>query len=506
MPGWGRASPPAPEVGMRRWMSVFASILCVTGCGAGLLEGPEALDPSIEAAAIAPPPLVEESTGPAAPVPPAWIGGAPSQSILVAGEGSTIHLGVWVSAPEAAARGPRAPLSMSLVIDGSGSMAGDKIEHARLAATSLLESLAPGDQVSIAAFSDEVAAIARPTVVGPDSLGELFGRVRRIEAMGSTNLHDGLLVGASWAASSAGHPVRRVVVISDGQANVGPSTPDALGDVAARWTEAAVQVSAIGVGTDYDEQTLGALALRSAGRLYHLQEPSQMAQILEQEVRLLGNTVALGATLEIVPGEGVELLDAEFVGARRRGEALRVDLGALYAGQRREVLIRARVRGGSAGSGERELASARLSYRPRADRPERALQEIPLRAAFGADAEAARRSAHPRVRAMLARHEAAVAQQKAAEMLNAGQSTDAASVLEGAERELATVAQSLPEGEERARITEQAARIGQTKTRARAATTRQVAREAALDSYSYSFSDEGLSAPTPKAAPRPSKK
>ena len=61
----------------------------------------------------------------------------------------------------------------------------------------------------------------------------------------------------------------------DGRANVGPSSPEALGDLAARGTEDGVQVSAIGVGLDYDERTLGELARRSSGRMYHLEEPSQ---------------------------------------------------------------------------------------------------------------------------------------------------------------------------------------------------------------------------------------
>jgi Ca-activated chloride channel family protein len=337
--------------------------------------------------------------------------------------------------------------------------------------------------------------------VEPSALDALFARVRDIEAIGSTNLHDGLLLGAARAASSPKHPVRRVLVISDGQANVGPSTPEALGDVAARWTEAAVQVSAIGIGLDYDERTLGALALRSSGRLYHLADPAQMAQILDQEVRLLAQTSALGAYLEIVPGEGVDLLGAEFVGARARGNALRVDLGTLYAGQHREVLFRARVRQGA--SGERELAKARLVYRPRADRPEWSAQTVPLRAVLGDNPYDAARSADPRVQAMVARHEAAMAQQRAAEMLNAGQSAEAAQALDVAEDDLVQAAGSQRDERERARLVEQAARIKQTKQRARDAKTRKAARETALDSYGYSFADEGLSAPAPSTSVRP---
>src|SRR6185503_14046672 len=208
--------------------------------------------------------------------------------------------------------------------------------------------------------------------------------------------------------------LRRVIVISDGQANVGPSTAEALGDLAAKGTEASVQVSAIGVGLDYDERTLGELARRTSGRLYHLEEPSQLAMILDQEVRLLADTVATGAYLELSPAEGVEILGAEVVDARREGGSVRVDLGALYAGQRRELLFRARVRGGPSAEpfGDREIARARLVYQGRGDRAAWSAQTAAIHGRLSADAKAAEASVEPRVRAMVTRHEAADAQSR----------------------------------------------------------------------------------------------
>ena len=59
--------------------------------------------------------------------------------------------------------------------------------------------------------------------------------------------------GAVWRAPQS-HPIRRVVVISDGLANVGPSAPAAFADLAQRGTERGIQVSSIGVGLDYDDE------------------------------------------------------------------------------------------------------------------------------------------------------------------------------------------------------------------------------------------------------------
>src|SRR4029079_9043242 len=114
-------------------------------------------------------------------------------------------------------------------------------------------------------------------------------------------------------AAPTTHPVKRIVVISDGQANVGPSSPDVLGALAARGAEHGIQVTSIGVGLDYDENTLNALAVRSSGRLYHLAEPREMASILDREIKLLDSTMATDAFVEIVPAPGVQVLGADGV-------------------------------------------------------------------------------------------------------------------------------------------------------------------------------------------------
>lgn len=152
------------------------------------------------------------------------IDGAPdSTQIIVDGSGDTF-VGVWVHAPDAPRRGDRPPMALSLVIDTSGSMSGEKIANARMAAQSVLETLQEGDIVSIYGFSDAVTEYASPTVIGRGSRQSLMAAVQGLEATGSTNLYDGLRAGiARVGQAPASHTARRVIVLSDGQANVGPS-------------------------------------------------------------------------------------------------------------------------------------------------------------------------------------------------------------------------------------------------------------------------------------------
>ena len=78
------------------------------------------------------------------------------------------------------------------------------------------------------------------------------------------------------AQAGRDHPVRRIVMISDGQANVGPSSPLALGELAQRSLSLGAQVTSLGVGLDYDERTLDAIAERTSGRLFHVGDPREM--------------------------------------------------------------------------------------------------------------------------------------------------------------------------------------------------------------------------------------
>jgi Ca-activated chloride channel family protein len=294
--------------------------------------------------------------------------------------------------------------------------------------------------------------------------------------------------------------LRRVVVISDGLANVGPSSPQELGDLAAAGTEQGVQVSAIGVGLDYDERTLGELARRTSGRLYHLEQPEQLAAILDQEVRLLSTTVATSAYLELSVGPGVEVDGAELADARRDGRAWRVKLGSLYAGQRREVLFRVKVSGEPGPAAD--LAKVRLVYQDRAAAGRWAEQAIDVRGALSADAAVAAASADARVATMVTRHEAAEAQRRAAEMLNQGRSQEAVGELQKAESKVDLAAKRAADPAERARLAAQAARIAESRAQYQAADSQNKKRAASLKSYGYSFSDDGLAAPQP-SVPRP---
>lgn len=317
---------------------------------------PVAVDPSH--------PVAQEDTSPVQVAGP-WIHAEPDSDVVLA-RGGDGFIGVWVDVPAVAKARVRTPVDLALLIDVSGSMEGAKIQAARASARSLVERLADGDILSVDVFSDSARSLVPPVRLTPETRARILSTIAELGTGGSTNMFEGLAMAERHVSESPNftgvQPIRRIVLISDGQANVGPSSPDALGDLAERALSLGAQVTSLGVGLDYDERTLDAIAERTSGRLFHVGDPREMEATLEHEIGLLSSTVADQAVIEVVPAPGVELQAIE--GARMEwgsGRAARIPLGALYAGQHREALVRVRLSGVAAGT-QRAIASVRLRF------------------------------------------------------------------------------------------------------------------------------------------------
>ncbi|MEZ4410631.1 MAG: hypothetical protein R3A52_29735 [Polyangiales bacterium] len=236
------------------------------------------------------------------------------------------------------------------------------------------------------------------------------------------------------------------------------------------------------MGLDYDENTLGALAVRSAGRLYHLEAPEQMASILHDELELLGQTVASNAVIEIVTEPGVVIEGTGNVRVDREGDRVRIPLGALHARQHRELLLRVRVPT-TADAGTRNLAQATLRYEQPGAGARRSAP-VDLNVEVTRDADAARAQGPDRVVAMVTRFEAAQSQLRAAQMLNEGRAREAEEELQRTEANLRRAASvqfsdEAVQGELR-RQADSVARGRSAATRARSAPSPAAARGASL--------------------------
>ncbi|WP_437831806.1 vWA domain-containing protein [Sorangium sp. So ce1153] len=430
------------------------------------------------AAAAAPPALVaakpREGAAAEAPAPEpgpepsrgVWIGAAGASDFVLPGTRET-QLGVWVDVP-AARRGARAPAAVALLVDASGSMQGAKMEHARAAAQAFVDRLPDGDVVSLASFADAAEERVAPTVLGPATRAAVARAIAALGPEGSTNLFDGLRLAEKHAVMAPStHAVRRVVLISDGQANIGPSSPDLLGALAQRGADRGVQITSIGVGADYDERTLNALAVGSSGRLYHLTEAHEMSSVLERELALLQTTAATGAFVEIVPAPGVEIVGVPNERSDRSGDAIRVLLGTMFGGQHREMLVRVRVAAPAAGS--HPLASVRLHFRDPENGNVPRVQEVVARYDVTSDPALVAARQNEKTQTIAAVIETGMAQLEAAQDVNSGNFSAAEAKLAAAEDRLRQQAARAQSAKEKGRAADAAAAVASARKTARAA-------------------------------------
>jgi len=194
----------------------------------------------------------------------------------------------------------RRPLNISLVIDKSGSMSGSKIDYTRQAALLVLQNLTATDTLSVVTFNEAVETILPPTAVKDKS--QLAEKIRSIQAGGTTNLSGGWLEGVKYAQQHlSSERITRVILLSDGLANTGITDSATLVSIARQKFNEGVVTTAMGLGDDFNEDLLIALADAAGGAFYFIESPEVTPTILKEELTDLLNLSVQNLTVTVEP-------------------------------------------------------------------------------------------------------------------------------------------------------------------------------------------------------------
>ncbi len=206
----------------------------------------------------------------------------------------------------------RTPIDLALVLDRSGSMSGEPLEAAKLAAHDAVDLLEDGDGVAIVVYDDQVHVLMPPTRV--DDRATLHAAIDRIDVGGSTALHAGWTEGAAQLVDLL-DPARtaRVVLLTDGQANQGVVDPHEIAADVARMAAHGVATSAIGLGRNFNEDLLARVADAGGGRFAHAETPAALEGVMAAELIGIDATVARRVRARVhadgVAGEVVDVLN-----------------------------------------------------------------------------------------------------------------------------------------------------------------------------------------------------
>lgn len=237
----------------------------------------------------------------------------PRRAGLARGQDNVVDVLVRVQAPERPADMPqrlRHDLNIALVIDRSGSMGGAPIREARDAATFVVDHLEPRDRCAIVVY-DDTADLLVPAQHVTDK-GHFHAAIRTIETRGSTDLHQGWLVGAETLAPfTAKGAISRVILLSDGNANVGVTNPATIAAQVERLAAAGVTTSTLGLGRNFNEALMTGIARAGRGRAYYGETAEDLMGPFREEFALL-NAIAgskVSCLLKPIPGIGMEVLN-----------------------------------------------------------------------------------------------------------------------------------------------------------------------------------------------------
>jgi len=295
----------------------------------------------------------------------AWSGQAQlnvglGQPVLPADKKNLTYLKVGLTG--FALKGPeeRAPVNVALVLDKSGSMSGEKIEHAKSAALSALDRLNSNDIVSVVVFDETVSVVVPATKLTDRE--SVRAAIMRIQAGSTTALFAGVSKGAEEVRKFEGlERVNRIILLSDGQANVGPSSPSQLGDLGHSLRKEGISVTTLGLGMDYNEDLMAQLARRSDGNHYFVRHAPELETVFKNEFGDVLTVVAQEVSIKIHCADGIRPVRLLGRDGEITGQNVYVQLNQLYSLQEKFAMLEVEVPATEAGR-SREVASVTATY------------------------------------------------------------------------------------------------------------------------------------------------
>ena len=261
---------------------------------------------------------------------------------LLAGEAQTAFLKISLTGFPLESSTERTPVNVAVVLDRSGSMDGEKIVKAREAAKMAVNLLESRDIASIVTYSDTVSILVPATKVSENRY--FYDRIDTIYADGSTALFAGVSKGAEELRKFLDiERVNRVILLSDGLANVGPDSPAALGDLGASLRRSGISVTTIGLGLGYNEDLMVRLAERSDGNHAFVENSRDLARIFEYEFGDILSVVAQDVEIEIQCSPGIRPIRVLGREADIIGSNVYTSINQLYSNQEKYILVEVEV-------------------------------------------------------------------------------------------------------------------------------------------------------------------
>ncbi len=326
-------------------------------------------------------------------------------------------------------------VKLKVELDRSGSMSGQKIEQAKEAAIQAVRRLGAKDIVSLVAYNNHAdTIIPAQSVKDPEALVAL---IRNIKSAGGTALYAGVNQGAAEIRKNLnGAYFHRVILLSDGLANVGPSSPDDLARLGRAFVKEDISVSAVGLGEGYNEDLMTKLAQEGQGNLYFAESAQELPGIFDAEIGDALSVAARKTVIRIELEKGVR--PVRLIGRQGviNGNHVEVEINQLYGGQEKFALLEVEVSAGKANE-NKNLAQVVVEFED-ALSGKAVSQKAAIGCSFSQEEEKVAASTNQKVAEAYVDNQVAEAKERAIELADKGQHKEAVKELRKVNLSIAT--------------------------------------------------------------------
>ena len=286
------------------------------------------------------------------------------------------------------AQSNRRPINLSLVLDRSGSMSGSPLRNALKAAEQLVEFLQPEDYLSVVVYDDMAETVISPQLVTDKKA--IKTAIKKIRARGITNLSAGWLMGCDYvAAQQKSELLNRVLLLTDGLANMGIVDPAVLIDTAQNKAEAGIMTTTLGFGSRFNEDLLIDMAEAGGGNFYFIQSGDDAANVFNIEMESLTSIVGQNLKVELLPKNKIQVAEVlnKYPSQEKNG-GIELFLGDVYHVESKPLVLKLAIPA-IATEGRVDLGTIEYSYdRVVEGRIEKHTASLPLSIAVVSQAQA----------------------------------------------------------------------------------------------------------------------
>ncbi len=348
------------------------------------------------------------------------------QTVLKPNKEQKVYIKIGVTGFKKEGKIDRTPLNIALVLDRSGSMSGDKLEQAKKAALTAVEEMNSQDYLSLVTYSSE------STVDVPAQKLEekeaFLSRIKKIEANGSTALYDGTQQGSKEVEKNLSKKsVNRVILLSDGLANVGPNSISDLAELGKKLGNKGISVTTFGLGEGYNEDLMLQLASNSDGNHVFITKAKNMTDVFSEEFRYASLIVAQEISGKLTLSNEVELIRSLNKDVEEKGQSILFGWNQVYSAKERYFILEVSIPPQKNGT-EMTLGKIKLSYMNQETKITDELSAI-LKVKFNSSESAQKNSIDKKIMEDCIIQVANLENERATKMRDAGNVTEARSIL-----------------------------------------------------------------------------